>query len=164
MSKNMLRNRAFLRDSLEVISDWRLLTFCSVILLRNTVLMFLQKNLQTCFDVPCYRRSDRTRKTTNVTTYKQYEPSIILLVDQTKDLINLRWFMIWHRQDKLFWSYTRTLVGVFLQISARFSLAMTVPFPNTLLCSNQMNKLDYLGMICKSSFVSANQAFFYLHD
>ena len=50
MSKNMLRNQAFLRDSLEVISDWRLLTFCSVILLRNTVLMF-QNNLQTCFDV-----------------------------------------------------------------------------------------------------------------
>ena len=85
MSKNMLRNQAFLRDSLEVISDWRLLTFCSVLLLRNTVLMF-QKNLQ----------------------------------------------------------------------FARFSLAMTVPFPNTLLCSNQMNKREYLGMICKSSFVSAN--------
>ena len=50
MSKNMLRNQAFLRDSLEVIIDWRLLTFCSVILLRNTVLMF-QNNLQTCFDV-----------------------------------------------------------------------------------------------------------------
>ena len=62
MSKNMLRNQAFHRDSLEVISDWRLLTFCSVLLLRNTVLM-LQKNLQTCFDVACSRRSDRTRKT-----------------------------------------------------------------------------------------------------
>ena len=62
--------KSFLRDSLEVISDWRLLTFCSVLLLRNTVLM-LQKNLQTCFDVACSRRSDRTRKTTNVTTYKQ---------------------------------------------------------------------------------------------
>ena len=84
MSKNMLRNQAFLRDSLEVIiSDRRLLTFCSVILLPNTVLMF-QKNLQTCFDVACFRRSDRTRKTTNVTTYKQYEPSIILLVDSKR--------------------------------------------------------------------------------
>ena len=83
MSKNMLRNQAFLRDSLEVISDWRLLTFCSVLLLRNTVLMF-QKNSQTCFDVACSRRSDRTRKTTNVTTYKQYEPSIILLVDSKR--------------------------------------------------------------------------------
>ena len=83
MSKNMLRNQAFLRDSLEVISDWRLLTFCSVILLRNTVFIF-QKNLQTCFDVACFRRSDRTRKTTNVTTYKQYEPSIILLVDSKR--------------------------------------------------------------------------------
>ena len=62
--------KSFLRDSLEVISDWRLLTFCSVLLLRNTVLI-LQKNLQTCFDVACSRRSDRTRKTTNVTTYKQ---------------------------------------------------------------------------------------------
>ena len=40
MSKNMIRNQAFLRDSLEVICDWRLLTFCSVLLLRNTVLMF----------------------------------------------------------------------------------------------------------------------------
>ena len=68
MSKNMLRNQAFLRDSLEVISDWWLLTFCSVLLLRNTVLM-LQKNLQTCFDVACSRRSD-----TNVKTYKQNEP------------------------------------------------------------------------------------------
>ena len=29
MSTNMLRNQAFLHDSLEVISDWRLLTFCS---------------------------------------------------------------------------------------------------------------------------------------
>ena len=83
MFKNMLRNQAFLRDSLEVISDWRLLTFCSVLLLRNTVLM-LQKNLQTCFDVACFRRSDRTRKTRNVTTYKQYEPSIILLVDSKR--------------------------------------------------------------------------------
>ena len=43
MSKNMLRNQAFLRDSLEVICDWRLLTFCSVLLLRNTVLMFQKK-------------------------------------------------------------------------------------------------------------------------
>ena len=51
-----------------------------ILLLRNTVLMF-QKNLQTCFDVTCSRRLDRTRKTTNVTTYKQNEPSIILLVD-----------------------------------------------------------------------------------
>ena len=83
MSKNMLRNQAFLRDSLEVISDWRLLTFCSVLLLRNTVLMF-QKNLQTCFDVACSRCSDRTRKTTNVTTYKQNDPSIILLVDSKR--------------------------------------------------------------------------------
>ena len=39
MSKNMLRNQAFHRDSLEVISDWRLLTFCSVLFLRNTVLI-----------------------------------------------------------------------------------------------------------------------------
>ena len=62
MSKNMLRNQAFLRDSLEVICDWRLLTFCSVLLLRNTVLMF-QKNWQTCFDVACSRRSHRKRKT-----------------------------------------------------------------------------------------------------
>ena len=62
MSKNMLRNQAFLRDSLEVICDWRLLTFCSVLLLRNTVLMF-QKNLQTCFDLACYNRSHRKRKT-----------------------------------------------------------------------------------------------------
>ena len=84
MFKNMLRNQAFLRDSLKVISDWRLLTFCSVILLRNTVLMFLQKNLQTRFDVACFRRSDRTRKTRNVTTYEQYEPSIILLVDSKR--------------------------------------------------------------------------------
>ena len=76
MSKNMLRNQAFLRDSLEVISNWRLLTFCSVLLLRNTVLMF-QKNLQTCFDVACSRRS-------NVTTYKQNELSIILLVDSKR--------------------------------------------------------------------------------
>ena len=76
MSKNMLRNQALHRDSLEVISDWRLLTLCSVLFLRNTVLMF-QKNLQTCFDVACSRRSDRTRKTTNVTTYKQNEPYII---------------------------------------------------------------------------------------
>ena len=83
MSKNMLRNQAFHRDSLEVISDWRLLTFCSVLFLRNTVLMF-QKNLQTCFDVACSRCSDRTRKTTNVTTYKQNEPSIILLVDSKR--------------------------------------------------------------------------------
>ena len=73
MSKNMLRNQALHRDSLEVISDWRLLTLCSVLFLRNTVLMF-QKNLQTCFDVAYSRRSDRTRKTTNVTTYKQNEP------------------------------------------------------------------------------------------
>ena len=84
MFKNMLRNQAFLRASLKVISDWRLLTFCSVILLRNTVLMFLQKSLQTCFDVACFRRSDRTRKTRNVTTYNQYEPSIILLVDSKR--------------------------------------------------------------------------------
>ena len=54
-----------------------------ILLLRNTVLMF-QKNLQTCFDVACSRRSDRTRETTNVTTYKQYEPSIILLVDSKR--------------------------------------------------------------------------------
>ena len=66
MSKNMLRNQAFHRDSLEVISDWRLLTFCSVLFIRNTVLMF-QKNLQTCFDEACSRRSDRTRKTTMYT-------------------------------------------------------------------------------------------------
>ena len=93
MFKNMLRNQAFLRDSLKVISDWRLLTFCSVILLRNTVLMFLQKNLQTCFDVACSRRSDRTRSS----------------------------------------------------IAAQFSLTMTVPFPiYTLLCSNQMNKREYI--------------------
>ena len=39
MSKNMLRNQAFHHDSLEVISDWRLLTFCSVLFLRNTVLI-----------------------------------------------------------------------------------------------------------------------------
>ena len=39
MSKNMLRNQALHRDSLEVISDWRLLTFCSVLFLRNTVLI-----------------------------------------------------------------------------------------------------------------------------
>ena len=83
MSKNMLRNQALHRDSLEVISDWRLLTLCSVLFLRNTVLMF-QKTLQTCFDVPCSRRSERTRKTTNVTTYKQNEPSIILLVDNKR--------------------------------------------------------------------------------
>ena len=83
MFKNMLRNQAFLRASLKVISDWRLLTFCSVILLRNTVLMF-QKNSQTCFDVACSRRSDRTRKTTNVTSYKQNESSIILLVDSKR--------------------------------------------------------------------------------
>ena len=83
MSKNMLRNQALHRDSLEVISDWRLLTLCSVLFLRNTVLMF-QKNLQTCFDVACFRHSDRTRKTTNATTYKQYEPSIILLVDSKR--------------------------------------------------------------------------------
>ena len=51
-----------------------------ILLLRNTVLMF-QKNLQTCFDIACSKRSDRTGKTTNVTTYKQNEPSIILLVD-----------------------------------------------------------------------------------
>ena len=50
MFKNMLRNQAFHRDGLEVISGWRLLTFCSVLILRNTVLMF-QNNLQTCFDV-----------------------------------------------------------------------------------------------------------------
>ena len=50
MLKNMLRNQAFHRDSLEVISDWRLLTFCSVLILRNTILMF-QNNLQICFDV-----------------------------------------------------------------------------------------------------------------
>ena len=81
--QTMLRNQAFLRDSLEMISDWRLLTFCSVLLLRNTVLMF-QKKLQTRFDVPCSRRSDRTRKITNVTTYKQNEPSIILLVDNKR--------------------------------------------------------------------------------
>ena len=78
-----VKNQAFLRHSLEVISNWRLLTFCSVLLLRNTVLMF-QKNLQTWFDVACSRRSDRTRKTTNVTTYKQNEPSIILLVDSKR--------------------------------------------------------------------------------
>ena len=83
MLKNMLRNQAFHRDSLEVISDWRLLTFCSVLILRNTVLMF-HNNLQPCFDVACSRRSDRTRKTTNVTTYKQNEPSIILLVDSKR--------------------------------------------------------------------------------
>ena len=83
MSKNMLRNQALHRDSLEVISDWRLLTLCSVLFLRNTVLMF-QKNLQTCFDVACSRRSDRTRKTTNVATYKQNEPCIILLVDSKR--------------------------------------------------------------------------------
>ena len=35
----MLRNQAFHRDSLEVISDWRLLTFCPVLFLRNTVLI-----------------------------------------------------------------------------------------------------------------------------
>ena len=40
----MLRNQASLRDSLEVISDWQLLMFCSIPLLRNTVLKF-QKNL-----------------------------------------------------------------------------------------------------------------------
>ena len=80
MSKYMLRNQAFLPDSLEVISDWRLSTFCSILLLRNTVLM-LQKNLQTCFNVACSRCSNRTRKTTNVTTYKQNEPSNILLKD-----------------------------------------------------------------------------------
>ena len=83
MFKNMLRNQAFHRDGLEVISGWRLLTFCSVLILRNTVLMF-QNNLQTCFDVACSRRSDRTRKTTNVTTYKQNEPSIMLLVDSKR--------------------------------------------------------------------------------
>ena len=81
MSKYMLRNQAFLRDSSEVIGDWRLLTFCSILSLRNTVLMF-QKNLQTCFDVACSRRSDR--KNTNVTTYKQNELSIILLVDSKR--------------------------------------------------------------------------------
>ena len=36
------------------------------------------------FDVACSRRSDRTMKTTNVTTYKQNEPSIILLVDNKR--------------------------------------------------------------------------------
>ena len=41
-----VKNQAFLRHSLEVISNWRLLTFCSVLLLRNTVLMF-KKNVQT---------------------------------------------------------------------------------------------------------------------
>ena len=87
MSKNVLivwrQERMLILSCLEVISDWRLLTFCSVLLLRNTVLMF-QKNLQTCFDVACSRRSDRTRKTTNVTTYKQNKPSIILLVDSKR--------------------------------------------------------------------------------
>ena len=38
-----------------------------------------QKNLQTSFEVACSRRPDK--KNTNVTTYKQNEPSIILLVD-----------------------------------------------------------------------------------
>ena len=42
-----------------------------------------KKNLQTSFDVTCSRLSDRTRKTTNVTTHKQNEPSVILLVDST---------------------------------------------------------------------------------
>ena len=87
MSKNMLivwrQERMLILSCLEVISDWRLLTFCSVLSLRNTVLMF-QKNLQTCFDVAYSRPSDRTRKTTNVTTYKQNEPSIILLVDSKR--------------------------------------------------------------------------------
>ena len=54
-----------------------------ILLLRNTVLMF-QKNLETCFDVACSRRWDRTRKTTNVTTYKQNELSTILLVDSKR--------------------------------------------------------------------------------
>ena len=66
MSKNMLivwrQERMLILSCLEVISDWRLLTFCSVLSLRNTVLMF-QKNLQTCFDVACSRRSHRKRKT-----------------------------------------------------------------------------------------------------
>ena len=39
MSKCMLRNQAFLRDGLEVISDWRLLTFCSILLLRNNIIL-----------------------------------------------------------------------------------------------------------------------------
>ena len=46
MLKNMLRNQAFHRDSLEVISDWRLLTFCSVLFLRNTVFSSVQNVLR----------------------------------------------------------------------------------------------------------------------
>ena len=86
MSKYILRNHAFLRDSLEVISDWRLLTFCSILLLRNTVLMF-QKNLQTFFDVACPRRSDNKTSENyecNDIQTLQNEPSIMLLVDSKR--------------------------------------------------------------------------------
>ena len=55
-----------------------------------------QKNLPTCFDVAYSRRSDRTRKTTNVTTYKQNEHSIILLADsKILDSPSLVYDMAW---------------------------------------------------------------------
>ena len=71
----MLRNQAFLRDSLEVISDWH--SFAS----------------KYCFNVPkefanMFRRSlfqaFGYKKNTNVTTHKQNEHSIILLVDSKR--------------------------------------------------------------------------------
>ena len=40
MSKYMLRNQAFLHDGLEAISDWRLLTFCSIYLFYYFEILF----------------------------------------------------------------------------------------------------------------------------
>ena len=33
---------------------------------------------------------------------------------------------------------------------------MTVPYPDALLCSNQIYESEHLGMVCNCSFVSVN--------
>ena len=54
---------------------------------------------------------------------------------------------LWYGIDRKTWfGVTHELCyAAFLQIAAQFFLAMTVPFPiYTLLCSNQMNKREYI--------------------
>ena len=53
------------------------------------------KEFANIFRRSLFQAFGQDKENSNVTTYKQNEPSIILLHDGY--LINLRWFMIWHR-------------------------------------------------------------------
>ena len=57
----------------------------------------------------------------------------------------------------LIWSYTRTLLGRFLANCSSIFPGNDCTFSQYfIIYSTQMNKREYLGMTCKSSFVSAN--------